>query len=261
MEMEQLFGPPQNEKPLISFFDIILGVLILGLMMIFLLVSIGTGLKDKLPNDIPDTVMTPTFPVRTDTPSPTTVTVPKTTTAASTTPVSVPTVQERIYQALLTEFQDDLPSWSAEIDRATLTVRFYNPETLFELGRSTLNQHYKTILADFFSRYVKILTEHQAAIEAISIEGHTSSEWRGSLSEEEAYFNNMALSQARTRAVLEYCLQLSSIARYKDWLRGILTANGLSSSRLIIKNGSEAVEYSRRVEFRTYPKMFQPRRG
>ncbi len=126
-----------------------------------------------------------------------------------------------------------MPNWSAEIDRATLTVRFYNPETLFELGSSSLSQHYKTILADFFPRYVKILTEHQAAIEAVSIEGHTSSEWRDSVSEDEAYLNNMALSQARTRSVLEECLQLSSITSYKDWLRSILTANGLSSSRLI----------------------------
>ncbi len=60
MEMEQLFGPSNipNETAFISVFDIILGVLVLGLMMIFLLVSIGTVLKDNRPNDIPNTVMT-----------------------------------------------------------------------------------------------------------------------------------------------------------------------------------------------------------
>jgi outer membrane protein OmpA-like peptidoglycan-associated protein len=252
MEMEQLFGQPSNyqdENSLISVFDVILGLLILALMMIFLFVSFGylLDLENSDP-EIPETVVTPAV-----TPTPNKTTVQRaTTTPIPKVAVKAPTAQEAIYQALLKEFQYDLPRWTAEIDRTTLTVRFHNPDSLFELGRSSLNQHYKSILADFFPRYVNLLKKHQAAIEAISIEGHTSSEWRGSVSKDEAYFNNMALSQARTRAVLEYCLRLPSINTYKNWLRSLLTANGLSSSRLIMDKGFEKVEYSRRVEFRIY---------
>ncbi len=254
MEMEQLFGQPSNyqdENSLISVFDVILGLLILALMMIFLFVSLSYLLDLENSNpEIPETVVTPAV-----TPAPNKTTVQR----ATTTPnpnkkvaVKAPTVQEAIYQALLKEFQYDLPRWTAEIDRTTLTVRFHNPDIIFELGRSSLNQHYKSILADFFPRYVNLLKKHQPAIEVLSIEGHTSSEWRGSVSQDEAYFNNMALSQARTRAVLEYCLRLPSVNTYKNWLRSLLTANGLSSSRLIMDKGFEKVEYSRRVEFRIY---------
>jgi outer membrane protein OmpA-like peptidoglycan-associated protein len=99
-----------------------------------------------------------------------------------------------------------------------------------------------------------VLNKFANSIEAISIEGYTSSEWTNSDSIDGAYLNNMALSHERTRAVLEYCLQLSTIAPYKDWLRKILTANGLSSSRVIIENGTEIHESSRRVEFRIFIK-------
>jgi outer membrane protein OmpA-like peptidoglycan-associated protein len=60
----------------------------------------------------------------------------------------------------------------------------------------------------------------------------------------------MELSQDRTRAVLQYCF---SLMKDEDivWLKGLVTANGLSSSHLILtKNGEEDKDLSRRVEFR-----------
>ncbi len=164
----------------------------------------------------------------------------------------IQSIQEAIYHALLKEFEHDLPYWLAEIDHATLTVRFQNPDLFFHIGSSSLNRDYQSILADFFPRYIKLLKKHEAAIEAISIEGHTSSEWRGSPSEDIAYLNNMVLSQARTRAVLEYCLLHPSVRQHKTWLRRLLTANGLSSSRIIQEKGMEKIAYSRRVEFRIH---------
>ena len=38
--------------------------------------------------------------------------------------------------------------------------------------------------------------------------------------------------------------------REEEWLRGLITANGLSSSHLIMRNGKEDKDLSRRVEFR-----------
>ena len=79
-------------------------------------------------------------------------------------------------------------------------------------------------------------------IEEIRIEGHTNSNG--------GYYSNMELSQDRTRAVLQYCFSLMS-DDLEEWLKGLVTANGLSSSHLILKmNGEEDKDLSRRVEFR-----------
>ena len=60
----------------------------------------------------------------------------------------------------------------------------------------------------------------------------------------------MELSQDRTRKVLEFVLRNEKLDGNKDWIRERLTANGLSSSKLIARNGVEDKEKSRRVEFR-----------
>ncbi|RKZ93701.1 MAG: hypothetical protein DRR19_00330 [Candidatus Parabeggiatoa sp. nov. 1] len=290
MEMEHIFGLPSNYQALLfSRFDIFVGFLLLGLLFVLLLVSIGYRLDLKInnpeskktvviatvtptPNKTTGQVMTTTQTHMTKTTilqtaiqSPVAATVQHSNTLAvmeaipqsgvkkvtGATPTTFMTV-DAIYQALLKEFQYDLPRWQAEIDRISLTVRFFHPESLFKVGASSLNQHYQSILTDFFPRYVNLLKKPELAIEAFSIEGHTSSEWQSSVTQDDAYFNNMALSQARTRTVLEYCLRLPSVKPYKDWLQSILTANGFANSRLIRENGFEKVEYSRRVEFRIH---------
>lgn len=164
------------------------------------------------------------------------------------------TIREAIYQALLKEFHNDLAEWSASLDPQSLTISFRDSRYFFSVGYSNITPYYQTILSNFFPRYVNLLKQFANLIEALSIEGHTSSEWTSSASLDEAYFNNMALSQLRTRSVLEYCLQLPSVSVHKEWLRQILSANGLSSGRVITNNGLENPESSRRVEFRVFLK-------
>ncbi len=109
------------------------------------------------------------------------------------------------------------------------------------------------ILKEFFPRYLRILSgpKYVKNITEIRIEGHTSSEWSEEVSQEEAYILNMELSQCRTRRVLQYVLQIPEITEKKDWLKQYLTANGLSSSKLIPNSdGTENKKESRRVEFR-----------
>ena len=156
-----------------------------------------------------------------------------------------------IVKALQVEFEDDLPIWNAEIDPETLTVRFKAPEVLFASGRSDLRPEFQTILSDFFPRYIAILSGFQDNINEVRIDGHTSSDWAGSVGTDEAYFLNMALSQARTRAVLAYCLNLINDEPSRQiWARSVITANGLSSSRLILNpDDTENSQRSRRVEF------------
>ena len=155
-----------------------------------------------------------------------------------------------IHAALQDEFGDDLERWNAELERETLTVRFEAPEVLFDTATSELKPRFRAILSDFFPRYLRILQGFKDAIEEVRIEGHTSSVWLGAASAEEAYFNNMALSQERTLAVLEFGLRLPAAVPYRGWARRHLTATGLSSSRPILTGGTEDAARSRRVEFR-----------
>ena len=67
----------------------------------------------------------------------------------------------------------------------------------------------------------------------------------------------MELSQNRARNVLRYVLQInhSKITKNKEWIKKNMTANGLSSSQLILNpNGTENKAESRRVEFRVVTK-------
>ena len=158
--------------------------------------------------------------------------------------------KDEIYDRLKTEFEDDLKNWNAEIDKQSLSVRFQQPDVLFNTGEAALKDQFKTILNDFFPRYVKILKKYQADIEEIRIEGHTSSEWNNNVGLDDTYFLNMELSQNRTRATLEHCLMLPNVSAERSWIRQTLTANGLSSSKPIRVNGVEDTQLSRRVEFR-----------
>ncbi len=155
----------------------------------------------------------------------------------------------RIYEALKSEFEEDLSRWNAELEK-DLTIRFKAPDVLFDSGEATLKDKFKEILFDFFPRYLRILSEFRPAVEEVRIEGHTSSVWLDARSPDQAYFLNMELSQARTRSVLEFGLGLRAISENKEWARGLITANGLSSSRLIMVGGKEDNARSRRVEFR-----------
>ena len=156
-----------------------------------------------------------------------------------------------IYEQLQIEFKDDLKKWNAEIDKQSLAFRFQEPDVLFSVGDAEIKDKFKVILNDFFPRYIKILKQYQPDIEEIRIEGHTSSEWSKNMEfNEKTYFLNMELSQNRTRATLEYCLMLPDISTERVWIKQILTANGLSSSKPILVNGVEDIVRSRRVEFK-----------
>jgi len=162
-------------------------------------------------------------------------------------------IKDALFEDLNKEFRLDLPKWKAQLLKSDLTIRFSEPEVLFATGSSELKPEFQAILQDFFPRYVRILTsaKYRDSISEVRIEGHTSSDWIRVASAGDAYFLNMELSQARTRSTLAYVLNLPADHEQVAWLRRFVTANGLSSSRLILDNkGMEDVARSRRVEFR-----------
>lgn len=152
-------------------------------------------------------------------------------------------IKTQLYIDLQEEFKKDLTVWRATID-STLCIRFQEPSMLFDEGKDLLKPKFKEILDDFFPRYIAVLSrpQYKDNIEEIRIEGHTNSNG--------GYYSNMELSQDRTRAVLQYCFGLMN-EQDVMWLKGLVTANGLSSSHLILtKTGEEDKDLSRRVEFR-----------
>ncbi|MDE0481806.1 MAG: OmpA family protein [Candidatus Poribacteria bacterium] len=162
-------------------------------------------------------------------------------------------LREELYKDLENEFEKDLQKWNAVLDREKLSVRFKEPKVLFKQGEAEVQFAFKEILDDFFPRYIRILKrpEYVNDIAEIRIEGHTSSEWSGIVSQQDAYILNMELSQDRTRSVLQYVLHIPEIGTNRDWIQQLLTANGLSSSKLIDNpDGTQNREESRRVEFR-----------
>ena len=146
-------------------------------------------------------------------------------------------VEEEIYQALVSEFKDDLTDWEAEIERDTLTIRFMSPEMLLHEDL-TSRDRFKHILDDFFPRYVQLLASRfPEEIAEVRIEGHTSSEF-SALPSDEAFLKNMELSQNRTISVLKYSFGLQEVTLQEVDAEHI-TALGLSSARLVLKGGEK----------------------
>ena len=124
-----------------------------------------------------------------------------------------------------------------------------SPEMLFARGSDELQDRFKSILDDFFPRYVRLLASRfPKEISEVRIEGHTSSEF-GALPSGEAFLKNMELSQDRTISVLKYSFGLREVTLHTKWMRDHITALGLSSARLILQGGEENRTKSRRVEF------------
>ncbi|WML91370.1 OmpA family protein [Thiothrix lacustris] len=186
-----------------------------------------------------------------------------------------------IYDALQQEFAQDLKKWDAEIDRNSLTFTFKSPDILFAIGKDQLTPKFKEVLDDFFPRYLTVLTgaggtieqdgvkSFKSSITEIRIEGHTDSTWAttgSTLTDKDIYYNNMDLSQGRTRSVLTYIYDMSGIAKQRPWMRAHIAAVGLSSSHPVFKESAcnspeenkpqtqafctEDLEKSRRVSFR-----------
>jgi len=164
--------------------------------------------------------------------------------------------RQELRNALQAEFSQKLKEWDAEL-LGDMTLKFKNPEVLFDTGKATLKPQFKLILDEFIPQYLKVLNSKQfkSSIKEVRIEGHTSPRWnKGAANPEEAYFKNMKLSQERTRETLEYVLNNPAAHSQLDWLRKVITANGLSSSHPIHIGGIETnpidESASQRVEFR-----------
>lgn len=170
--------------------------------------------------------------------------------------------REQLYSELDCEFKDDFKNWKVELDK-DLSIKFTNPDVLFESGQKTIRPEFLLILDDFLPRYFKVLMQEKYSdkIAEIRIEGHTDTVPAPKF-DQDPYISNIILSQLRSAQVLKHFRKMGYYKNLskKDEMRlqFWLTANGLSYGRTLdsekkltaISGNSANNNLSRRVEFR-----------
>ena len=170
--------------------------------------------------------------------------------------------KESLFDELNETFKDDFLKWNVELDK-DLSIKFTNPDVLFESGKTVIRPYFSEILRSFFPRYFKILLQkkYKEKIAEVRIEGHTDRVPAPEF-DKDPYIGNVILSQLRSAEVLKFFrnmdyyskLSLADEERIQFWL----TANGLSYGRTLdinkqltaISNAEVDNGFSRRVEFR-----------
>lgn len=169
--------------------------------------------------------------------------------------------KESLYNELKETFKNDFRKWNLELDK-DLSIKFTNPNVLFESGSSDITPVFQTILSDFFPKYLNVIMQPKYIdkIAEIRIEGHTDDV--PIHKSNDPYIDNVELSQNRSRNVLKYLRGLDyyrGLPSEKDQLLQFwLTANGLSYGRTLddqkrltyLSKRRVDREKSRRVEFR-----------
>ncbi|KEA46638.1 chemotaxis protein MotB [Campylobacter mucosalis] len=129
---------------------------------------------------------------------------------------------------------------SIEIDQNSGALRL-NSSVLFDRAKAELKDEAKVSLKNTLDKYFDILLndpEISKNIDQIIIEGFTDSDG--------TYMRNLELSQRRAYAVMEFINSYNQDER----LRRLLIASGRSYNDLIIKNGKEDKNASRRIEIK-----------
>ncbi len=163
-----------------------------------------------------------------------------------------------INEALFSEFEEDLGEWDASITTNNAIV-FHSPKVFFEINKSNINNEFKTILDDFFPRYIKILhsKRYKDEIEEVRIEGHTSNIWGAITSKKDIYLNNMRLSQKRAYEVLSYCYSLEDdfVKENRVWIEKYFRANGMAFAKLKDKTKARRVEFV--IQMKSEDKVYE----
>lgn len=175
--------------------------------------------------------------------------------------------KRRLHEKLVNEFKGDTAKWKMVVGK-DLSMKFKEPEVLFDQGSGSIKPVFQQILNEFIPRYLDILLSDTTLlkdIEEIRIEGHTD-DLRMVQYGKDPYLSNVLLSQERAYNVLKYIREMPSFEQYTPAQKRLLdywfTANGLSFGKALDANDNYAAlsgdtidrEKSRRVEFRIVTK-------
>lgn len=170
--------------------------------------------------------------------------------------------KEELYNELDSVFKSDFQEWKVKLDK-DLSIKFTNPDVLFNSGETTIRPKFDTILQSFLPRYFNVLLQkkYKDKISEIRIEGHTDTVPAPSF-DKDPYIGNILLSQQRAAEVLKHFRNMNyykTLSKTDEkFLQFWLTANGLSYGRTVDSNGELTIisglpinnKKSRRVEFR-----------
>jgi outer membrane protein OmpA-like peptidoglycan-associated protein len=170
--------------------------------------------------------------------------------------------KESIYLSLDSAFREDFLRWKVELDK-DLSIKFTNPEVLFESGQTNIRPEFQEILNNFLPRYFEIILQdkYKDKISEIRIEGHTD-QVPAYIFDNDPYIGNVKLSQLRSAQVLKHFREMAYFKNLPEkkveLLQYWITANGLSYGRTLDDNKKLTaetnlpinMEFSRRVEFR-----------
>ena len=167
-------------------------------------------------------------------------------------------IKANLNENLYEEFESDLIKWDATITKDNAVV-FNSPKVLFGVNESDITDEFKTVLSEFFPRYLSIITSKQYIndIKEMRVEGHTSDEWGAITSKKDIYLNNMKLSQERSFKVLSYCYGLDSdiVKKNREWLEYYFRANGMAFAKLKEKTNSRRVEFT--LQMKSEDKVYE----
>lgn len=169
-----------------------------------------------------------------------------------------------IYNELDSVFKNDFERWNIVLED-DLSIKFTNPQVLFESGKDEINPSFEKTLAEFIPKYIAIINrpKYKDAIAEVRIEGHTDNQKITDGKTGDPFIDNMELSQSRARNVLAFFRNTPAFKNLNDNDRNkltyLVTANGLSYGRMLndndslsykAKTGNISRNKSRRVEFR-----------
>ena len=149
-----------------------------------------------------------------------------------------------IRQSLIKALREKFSGEELSVDPQTGSIVF-KADLMFDFRDTTLNETYKDTLRIFIKKYVEVLMcdEFAPHVAEIIIEGHTDSVG--------SYEDNLWFSQQRALSVAAFILsEHEKVFNSEElkYLRTIVTINGRSESDLILHNGVEDPNASRRVE-------------
>ena len=164
-----------------------------------------------------------------------------------TTIAQIATKQNDFYSRLCKIFAKEIEAKQLHI-KEDLTIELTDKALYFKVGEYKLTQAQRAFLQSFSKKLLAFLYANREYVERLSINGHTSSEWKN-VSFKARYLNNEGLSMKRSFSVLRELFSTQNETKQR-WLSKILQGSGLSYSHKINKNGIEDKTHSRRVTFK-----------
>lgn len=152
-----------------------------------------------------------------------------------------------IHSELSNVFKKELEDQKIKI-REDLSLELIDKALYFEIGKYELTKEQKIFLDNFSKKLLPFLKANVNKINALEINGHTSSEW-GTQNFASGYIKNEKLSMNRSFSVLSYIF-LNQSKPTQIQLSKILRGSGFSYSKKVMLNDKEDREKSRRVTFK-----------